>query len=100
MKFIAIVTIWLALGIGQVQAQGGDAAIGGQLAQRWCTGCHVIAGSGYSQAGAPALPPKSARDQKWLRAWLASPHPPMPDPQLSRPEIDDIVAYLDSLPRS
>jgi hypothetical protein len=28
---------------------------------------------------------------------LAAPHPPMPDFNLARQQIDDIVAYLDSL---
>jgi mono/diheme cytochrome c family protein len=32
-----------------------------------------------------------------VRAWLADPHPPMPNFNLSRQQIDDIVAYLDSL---
>jgi hypothetical protein len=32
-------------------------------------------------------------------AWLANPHPPMPNFNLSRTEIDWIVAYLASLRR-
>jgi hypothetical protein len=31
------------------------------------------------------------------RAFLLAPHPPMPDLNLSRADIDDISAYLDSL---
>ena len=34
---------------------------------------------------------------KALAAFLADPHPKMPDMHLSRSEIDDIVAYIQSL---
>jgi hypothetical protein len=34
-------------------------------------------------------------DQLW--GWLAEPHPPMPGLDLSRSEIDDIIAYLESI---
>ena len=32
-----------------------------------------------------------------LRAWLADPHPPMPNLSLTRWEIDDLLAYIESL---
>jgi mono/diheme cytochrome c family protein len=81
-------------------AAAGDAAAGHALALQWCTGCHVVDGSG---AGHDAAPPflSIAREHKgdhaWLRAWLNSPHPAMPNFDLARQQIDDIVAYLDSL---
>ncbi|NJO37736.1 MAG: hypothetical protein HC871_09095 [Rhizobiales bacterium] len=34
-----------------------------------------------------------------LKAWLADPHPPMPNLSLSRLEIDDLLAYIESLGR-
>lgn len=90
----------MALGAAMfaAQARAGDAAVGANLTQRWCSGCHVIGNASNGQDTAPSLPP-NGQDQKWVRAWLADPHPPMPDLHLSREEIDDIVAYLSSLPR-
>ena len=33
----------------------------------------------------------------WLDAFLADPHPPMPDMSLTRQEIRDLRAYVESL---
>jgi cytochrome c len=81
------------------EARAGDAATGAGLTQRWCSGCHVIGSSSHGQDAAPTLP-RPDRDRSWLRGWLTAPHPPMPDLHLSRQEIDDIIAYLSSLPQS
>ncbi len=78
----------------------GDADAGHQLARQWCTGCHIVDDSKQGPDTAPPFPSvarRSAQDHNWVRAWLAAPHPPMPNFNLSRKEIDDIVAYLDSL---
>lgn len=45
----------------------------------------------------PDIAQRSERDRRWVKGWLVAPHPPMPNLSLSRMEIDDIVAYLDSL---
>ena len=82
-------------------AQGtGDARRGISLARNWCTGCHVVEPGGRGPDVAPpfaviANDPK--RTEGALRAWLTRPHPPMPNMNLSRAEIDDIIAYLQSL---
>jgi mono/diheme cytochrome c family protein len=43
-----------------------------------------------------------ARDLKYrpsfIRGWLMDPHPPMPGIMLSRQQINDIIAYLQTLP--
>src|SRR5690348_16150606 len=78
----------------------GDARTGHELTARWCTSCHVVDESGQGSDGAP--PFSAIAHQKssgWLRAWLAAPHPPMPNFNLNRQQIDDVVAYLDSLSR-
>jgi cytochrome c len=80
----------------------GNREAGWHLVRRWCAACHIVDDTGYGTAAAPALPTiarERAGDRRWLRAWLAAPHPPMPDMKLSRGEIDDIVAYLDALAR-
>ncbi|HYG88441.1 MAG TPA: cytochrome c [Azospirillum sp.] len=82
-------------------ASAADPAEGRRLAERWCSSCHVVA----SQGGTDAVPPLEsiARDRRrgpeWVRQWLNAPHPPMPNPNLTSAEIDDVVAYLASLPR-
>lgn len=76
----------------------GDAAEGERLAKRWCAGCHAV-----EQAGSDLAPPlqtiarKPGRDEGYLFLWLSDPHPPMPQLQLSRQEIGDIIAYLQTL---
>lgn len=78
----------------------GDAASGLALAKTWCTTCHVVAPSVTGGDNAPpfaAIANRSNLSSGALRAWLTAPHPPMPNLNLSRQQIDDIVAYLDSL---
>lgn len=78
----------------------GDAQAGHALARVWCSGCHVV---GHGESGPDTAPPfatvaeRHPNDRGWVRAWLTAPHPPMPNLDLSRQQIDDIVAYLDSL---
>ncbi len=82
-------------------AHAGDPAKGRQVADRWCSSCHVVAG----RDGTDAVPTLEsiAKDRRrgpdWVRQWLTAPHPPMPDPNLTRAEIEDVVAYLESLAR-
>jgi cytochrome c len=78
----------------------GDAQAGRDLAQSWCSSCHIVDQSGRGPDTAPPFPAvaqRSREDRGWLRAWLAAPHPPMPNFNLSRQQIDDVVAYLDSM---
>jgi mono/diheme cytochrome c family protein len=81
--------------------QRGNAEAGRALVTRSCTTCHGAAGA---QTVSDAAPPLSflARDTKersaFVRGWLMNPHPPMPGIMLSRQQISDIVAYLETLP--
>jgi mono/diheme cytochrome c family protein len=96
---LAILTaIQLGVSIAPASAEG-DARTGGWLAQHWCGGCH---GSGVDVVSdaTPSLlsiARQSHTDPRWLRVWLADAHPRMPNFALSRSEIDDIVAYLETL---
>jgi mono/diheme cytochrome c family protein len=81
-----------------VRAQG-DPDAGRELARRWCTACHVVDREGTGTDAAPALPSLLAgkrRSAEEIEGWLADPHPPMPNLDLSRQEIDNILAYLQS----
>ncbi|HVM78315.1 MAG TPA: cytochrome c [Stellaceae bacterium] len=86
---------------GQARAAG-NADYGRAIAQNRCSSCHVVE---PNLKGGDAAPPfaeiarKHGNDTTWVRSWLTSPHPPMQGIALSREEIDDIVAYLGSLPK-
>ncbi|MBP2312709.1 c-type cytochrome [Azospirillum soli] len=91
-----------ALLTSAASAQPADPVAGRRLANRWCTSCHVV---DSGKGGTDAVPTLASiardpnRGPNWVRQWLTSPHPPMPDLNLSRNEIEDVVAYLQSLAR-
>jgi cytochrome c len=84
-------------------AATGDADAGRALVLRSCTSCHATNATTAATDGAPPLS-FVARDNKqnpaWIRGWLMDPHPPMPGIMLSRKQIDDVIAYLNTLPPS
>ena len=84
-----------------IAAQSGNAGEGRQLVERSCSSCHATGTTVTVVDGAPPLS-FIAKDNKarpaWIRGWLMDPHPPMPGIMLSRKQIDDIIAYLNTLP--
>lgn len=77
-----------------------DADDGARLARQWCVACHLVEpGDGGVDTAPPfatmANDPTYTRDR--LRRWLMDPHPPMETIQLSRRQIENIQAYIDSL---
>jgi cytochrome c len=96
----AVIAALLSLSLLSPALAAGDAQAGQNLAQRWCSGCHIVDRSGHGADTAPPFPTianSSPENHTWLRTWLTDPHPPMPNLNLSRQQIDDIVAYLDTL---
>jgi mono/diheme cytochrome c family protein len=86
---------------GGARAEG-NANYGRTIAQNRCSSCHVVESNlkgGDTAAPFSEIARKHGNDTAWIRAWLTSPHPPMQGMALSREEIDDIVAYLQSLPK-
>lgn len=97
-RVVSLAVIALAAA-APARAQG-DPEVGRELALRWCTSCHVVDFEGHGADAGPALPALLGAGQRTpdeLRGWLAAPHPPMPDFDMTRQEIEDIVAYLESL---
>jgi mono/diheme cytochrome c family protein len=78
-----------------------DVKQGERLARQWCSNCHLIdnrQSTGGDTAPAFATIAETAADRSDdLEAWLADPHPPMPNFNLTRYEIDDLLAYINSL---
>lgn len=86
--------------VGGAQAAGDEVARGKELATRWCVSCHVIAPDAPGGDAGPPFPAVAARpgqSEEALKAWIADPHPPMPDLQLAAPEFDALSAYIMSL---
>jgi mono/diheme cytochrome c family protein len=94
LAFIAVLLV-----VGGTARAAGDAEAGHKLAQLWCTSCHIVDDSRQGADTAPPFPSIAQRhlDRAWIRAWITAPHPPMPNLNLSRQQIDDVVAYLDRL---
>jgi len=94
-----------AAGLGALvaarQSQAADAANGAALAQVWCASRHVVAQAGQGPAlqGPPSFRAiaRGGRSPDQLRAFLAHPHGAMPDLTLSRSEIGDLIAYIETL---
>jgi mono/diheme cytochrome c family protein len=81
-------------------AYAADAFKGEVLAKRWCVACHIVASD--QQRGTTQAPPFSAVASKpdfnesSLAYFLLTPHPRMPDMNLTRSEAADLAAYIKS----
>ena len=101
MRIPALVALTIVIHTGAAYAASGNAEAGRQLATRSCSSCHAIEAATRVTDGAPpfsAIAKTNKERPAWIRGWLMSPHPPMPSISLSRQQIDDIVAYLGTLP--
>lgn len=78
-------------------------ASGHQLAQRLCVGCHVIDSSGSTTAPAVGVPTfraianQNGQTGARIKDRLIAPPHQMPDMLLTLREIDDLLAYLETL---
>ena len=95
-----VVLVSLVLAAATAHPARADATRGSQLAQQWCASCHVTGGSpaGSLQQGPPSFYTiAGTRTAGQLRAFLSHPHGAMPDLSLTRPEIEDLVSYIEIL---
>ena len=91
---LSILAFALGIVASPVQAAG-DAARGKETAERWCSSCHAVGQAGRATDMAPSFAAIGARrDEDYLRGFLSRPHPPMPRLELSRQDIDDLIAYI------
>jgi mono/diheme cytochrome c family protein len=78
----------------------GDAGRGRTVAETWCLPCHASGTRGPSSDVAASFGwLVENRTPTAITGFLANPHGQMPSIQLSRGQIDDIVAYIESLKR-
>lgn len=87
----------------QQQPMAGE---GLRVARQWCAACHVVSRDMPTPAptmdAAPTFPSVASRadtTETGLRVFLQTPHANMPDWQLSRGELDAVVAHILSLGR-
>jgi mono/diheme cytochrome c family protein len=103
MRYLALM-VWLSLISLSAAAQRlpGNPDAGRKLAERSCAQCHLIDG-GEGQRAMDNVPTFAAlaRDpsmtQSRLQGFMQVPHPRMPEPALTRREIDDVTSYILSL---
>ena len=93
--FALVIAALLTLNRAAVAA---DVTKGAQLARQWCANCHVINGAGSPtvQQGPPSFRSIGLTGDQ-LHTFLTRPHGAMPDFALSRTEIDDVIAYIETL---
>ena len=76
----------------------GDAGRGKTVAETWCLPCHASGSRGPSSDVAPPFGwLVENRTPTAITGFLANPHGQMPNIQLSRGQIEDIVAYIESM---
>lgn len=96
---LQIVTLAITLLAGQ-QAMAADPMAGEVLAEVWCASCHNVGPEDVASDAAPSfytIVNVEKRSANFLASWLVNPHGAMPDPNLSRSEIEDIVSYMETL---
>ena len=91
----------LNFAVGSTASLAADADEGKALAERWCSGCHVVerdqklaVDQAPPFASLARMPDFSANKLAFL---LLKPHPNMPTLSLSRAEIADIAGYIATL---
>ena len=95
-------SVIVAAAVASAPAFAANPSNGERLAHRWCEACHVVsrthAGSGTDQAPPFATIAKRPNfDAAQTALFLLSPHPKMPDMNLSRVEAADLAAYISTL---
>ncbi len=90
-----------ALSGAALAQQPGNAAAGERMAVAVCANCHLVR-EGQPQAPMDSVPSFAAvasdpaLNEMRLRGFLNRPHFPMPNIELSRQQIDDLVAYFNA----
>ena len=104
MKTLAALVLALAALPAMAQTNTEALAHGRAVAEAWCANCHATGAAGQRSANdaAPTFASIGRRspDGAALRTWLAQRHKEtMPNYNLSRDEVADVITYILSLRR-
>jgi len=98
---VASLVLLLFPAIGQAQGIRGVASAGKGITDKWCSACHLVTpDQARANADVPTFSSLAQRlptDADFLSAFIANPHPPMPNMGLSRQDIADVLAYIATL---
>lgn len=101
-SFVVVAVLCLVSMPAAAQRFPGNPEAGHAVAQRSCAQCHLIGdGEGHSAADNVPTFATLARNpsmtESRLEGFMQVPHPRMPEPALTRREIDDVASYILSL---
>ncbi len=96
MRLLTLAAILAALPYFPAHAAG-DVESGRRIAETWCKPCHAIGSPRGTDVAQPFADIAAKRSAQSIGAFLADPHGAMPNIQLSRQQIDDVVAYMETL---
>ena len=99
MRALLVAGLLAASSPAYAQTSYGDPTAGMTLALHSCAQCHIVAGrqAGPVPVGVPTFADIARMPSTTvlsLRAYLQTPHPPMPDLALTRREMEDVIAYI------
>lgn len=102
MRLILVVATGLAAAAAATAQPNDPAVEGREIAETWCADCHAVGPDQTAATDAAPAFQSLAEDplvtDAGLATWIADPqHPVMPDPGLSRAQIEAVVAYIRSL---
>ncbi|MGO4387809.1 cytochrome c [Microvirga sp. 2YAF29] len=103
MRRLALLAVALALGASMAVAQSGRAQRGLTFAQTNCSQCHAI--GRYGDSPIPETPPFRTLHNRYpiedlaeaFAEGITTGHPSMPQFQLDPAQINDLLAYLESI---
>ena len=97
----SFIMLGLLISSGNIASAEGLVFEGKKIAVKWCAECHIVSDEqNTALTDAPSFRFIASRYEASLDAlgvFLADPHPVMPDLSLTRREIQDLLAYIDSL---
>lgn len=74
-----------------------NVAQGRVIAETWCRPCHTTSAAQTSDLAKPFGEIAASRTPQSITAFLVEPHGQMPNIQLARQQIADVVAYIETL---
>lgn len=99
--FLIGCSVFTVFALGSPASRAADPDNGKTLANRWCSGCHVVQPS--QTLATDQAPPFASLarmpdfNESRLAIFLLKPHPNMPSLSLSRAEVADIADYITTL---